>query len=200
VPGWLTTHSFYQEEGSPNGGTGNCGTGVVNHNVVSGQILEIWKGPRNNNTGGLPLSAREGTQFAELNAEQITEMSQNVCLVSGEPVTWTLSHNGRTGTDSMTFRAGTQPIANVSTSQWGDGAVTCLSGTCNVNSQVTNVSGNGTRWADYSGTFTYTGASGQTVLGFQSTSGSATSGNFLDGIQITVKPIIGKRPAHSSSP
>ena len=42
VTGWLTTHSFYQEEGSPNGGAANCGTGVVNNGVINDRV-RIYK-------------------------------------------------------------------------------------------------------------------------------------------------------------
>lgn len=195
VPGWLTTHPFFNEEA-----VGSCTAGVIN-TTVSGQILEIWYGPRTMGGGFGDLSAREGLQFAELNAAAVTEMSQSVCLVNGEPVTWRFSHNGRNAApDTMNFRAGTQAVASVSTSTTGAGTVTaCSAGTCSVTASGVTTGGQ-PRWADYSGTFTYTGASGQTVLGFQSTSGSATLGNFLDAIQITVKPIIEFTSANYSIP
>lgn len=181
VPGWLTTHPFYQEEK-----VDNCLSSLSVGG--SGQIIEMWSGPRTIGGGGTGnISAREGNQFVELNAQYISELSQNICLVNGEQVSWKFSHNGRNAaSDTMTLRAGIQKIATVSTNTTGDGGVSqCNSGTCGVSSKVSN-----NRWADYSGTFTYTGATGQTPMGFQSTSGSGTSGNFLDGIQIVVKPII----------
>ncbi|PTQ89995.1 hypothetical protein [Agitococcus lubricus] len=187
VPGWLTTHPFGAEQS-----TAECTSPISV--TGSGQLIEIWKGPRAIGGGGGTtdrMPARQGSQFVELNAEAVSELQQNICLVSGEPVTWTFSHNGRNAAnDTLVFRAGSQPIANVSTSTTGDGAVTnCYAGSCSVTSNVLTQDGI-TRWADYTGTFTYTGPSGQTVIGFQSTSGSATNGNFLDGVQITVKPIV----------
>lgn len=197
VPGWLTTHPFGNEES-----VGECTSPISATGV--GQLMEVWKGPRDINGGGGTtnrMPAREGSQFVELNAAAISELQQNICLVTGEPVTWRFSHNGRNVTnDTLVFRAGSQPIANVSTSMTGSGAVTnCYLGTCAVSSSVMTQDGV-TRWADYSGTFTYTGASGQTVIGFQSTSGSATNGNFLDGVQITVKPIVEFTSANYSTP
>ena len=63
------------------------------------------------------MPAREGSQFAELNADSVSELTQTVCLVNGETVEWRLSHNGRNATnDTMQFRAGTQAIASISTS------------------------------------------------------------------------------------
>lgn len=184
VPGWLTTHPYYQEEA-----VDSC-TYVPSGN---GQVMELWSGPRGIGGGGTGnMVAKEGTQFAELNAQYISAISQNICLVNGERVNWRFSHNGRnTNPDTMNFRAGTQPVVSVATGTTGTGNITsCSAGTCNPVQSNTVPVGNTTRWADYSGSFIYTGATGQTTIGFQSTSGSATSGNFLDGIQIEVKPII----------
>lgn len=194
VPGWLTTHPYYREEA-----VDSC-TYVPSGN---GQVMELWSGPRVIGGGGTGnMVAKEGTQFAELNAQYISEISQNICLVNGERVNWRFSHNGRnTNPDTMNFRAGTQPIVSVATSTTGTGNVTsCSAGTCNPVQSNTVPVGSTTRWADYSGSFIYTGATGQTTIGFQSTSGSATSGNFLDGIQIEVKPIIEFTSANYSVP
>lgn len=194
VPGWLTTHPYYQEE--VNGTCTYTASG-------SGQIMELWSGPRGIGGGGTGnLVAKEGTQFAELNAERLSEISQNICLVNGEQVNWRFSHNGRnTNPDTMNFRAGTQPVVSVATGTTGTGNITsCSAGTCNPVQSNTVPVGSTTRWADYSGSFIYTGATGQTTIGFQSTSGSGTSGNFLDGIQIEVKPIIEFTSANYSVP
>lgn len=192
VPGWLTTH--------PYGNEGFSGTCSISTNG-SGQLMEMWAGPRNidgnNTTLTNTIKAREGNQFVELNADAVSTVSQNICLVNGESVSWKFSHNGRNTTDdTMLLRAGSQTIATVSTSKTGDGQLTsCMSGTCSVSSGSGSGVGATTgstikRWADYSGTFTYTGATSQVPMGFQSTSGTGTSGNFLDAIQIVVKPII----------
>lgn len=196
VPGWSTTHPFENEQAS------GCNTPISV--TGSGQLIEIWYGPRaiGGGTGTTDrVPAREGNQFVELNANAVSELTQNICLVNGEPVTWRFSHNGRnTANDTLVFRAGSQPVANVSTSMTGAGAVTnCYAGSCAVSSSVLTQDGV-TRWADYTGTFTYTGPDGQTALGFQSTSGSATNGNFLDGVQITVKPIIEFTSSNYSTP
>lgn len=194
VPGWLTTHPYYQEEA-----VDSC-TYVPSGN---GQVMELWSGPRGIGGGGTGnMVAKEGTQFAELNAQYISEISQNICLVNGEQVNWRFSHNGRnTNPDTMNFRAGTQPVVSVATGTTGTGNITsCSAGTCNPVQSNTVPVGSTTRWADYSGSFIYTGATGQTTIGFQSTSGSGTSGNFLDGIQIEVKPIIEFTSANYSVP
>lgn len=174
VPGWNTTHRSMQ-------GSGGCGSTTAQF----GKLIELWSHGFSN------IPARQGNVFAELNAEEYSEMQQNVCLIQGEPVTWKLSHNGRGAIDKMSLRAGAQTIVSVATSQNGAGTIlSCASGNCNVSSGVVPYNGN-KFWADYNGTFNYTGTTGQTVLGFKADTGSSGSlGNFLDAIQISVKPII----------
>lgn len=174
VPGWNTTHKSQQ-------GSGGCGSTTAQF----GKLIELWSHGFSN------IPARQGNVFAELNAEEYSEMQQNVCLIQGEPVTWKLSHNGRGAIDKMSLRAGAQTIVSVATSQNGAGTIlSCASGNCNVSSGVVTYNGN-KFWADYNGTFNYTGTTGQTVLGFKADTGSSGSlGNFLDAIQISVKPII----------
>ena len=174
VPGWNTTHKNQK-------GSGSCS----NPSSQTGKLIELWS----HGFSGYP--ARQGNVFAELNAEEYSEMQQNVCLIQGEPVSWKLSHNGRDATDRMSLRAGAQTIVSVATTRNGNGSIlSCPSGNCNVSSGVVPYNGNNF-WADYSGTFNYTGTTGLTVLGFRVDTGSSVSyGNFLDAIQISVKPII----------
>ena len=178
VPGWNTTHKSQQ-------GSGGCGSTTAQF----GKLIELWS----HGFSGYP--ARQGNVFAELNAEEYSEMQQNVCLIQGEPISWKLSHNARrdnaSDVDKMSLRAGAQTIVSVATSKNGNGSIlSCASGNCNVSSGVVTYNGN-KFWADYNGTFNYTGTTGPTVLGFKADAGSSGSlGNFLDAIQISVKPII----------
>ncbi len=178
VPGWNTTHRSMQ-------GGGGCGSASKEF----GKLIELWS----HGFSGYP--ARQGNVFAELNAEEYSEMQQNICLIQGEPISWKLSQNARrnnaTDVDKMSLRAGSQAIVSVATTRNGNGSIlSCASGSCNVSSGVVPYNGN-KFWADYSGTFNYTGTTGQTVLGFKADAGSSGSlGNFLDAIQISVKPII----------
>lgn len=180
VPGWTTTHGLYQQE--------NVGSCVAPSGFVVGQqakIIELWRAPRTN--GGLTVNARSGSQLAELNAEQLSRLSQNVCLVPGDQVRWQFSHRGRnsaTEQDRMQFLVGSAPIVEVGTTTTGDGGVLNAYG-----NTATSVPGPNS-WRDYSGSFTYAGAGGTTNIGFEALSGSATTGNFLDDIQIFLKPFI----------
>lgn len=180
VPGWTTTHGLHQQE--------NVGGCVVPAGFVAGDqanIVELWRAPRTNS--GLTVQAREGTQLAELNAEQLSRLSQNVCLVQGEQVRWRFSHRGRasaTVQDEMQFLIGTDPIVHVGTTNTGAGGVLTdyLGGAGSAAGPDS--------WRDYEGTFSYSGAGGVTNIGFEALSGSSTLGNFLDRIEVFLMPFV----------
>jgi uncharacterized repeat protein (TIGR01451 family) len=179
VPGWTTTHANWGQENS-----GGC---VTPPGFVVGQqarILELWRTPRNN--GGL-VNARSGSQLAELNAEQLSRIYQNVCLVQGDVVQWRFSHRGRasaTVQDRMQFLIGASPIVEVGTTNNGTGGV--IRTPQGSSRSVAGPDG----WRDYSGTFNYNGVGGVTNIGFEALSGAATTGNFLDDIQVYLRPFI----------
>ena len=133
VPGWLTTHPYGNEAFS--------GTCSISTNG-SGQLMEMWAGSRNidgtNTTPTNTIKAREGNQFVELNADAVSTVSQNICLVNGESVSWKFSHNGRnTANDTMVLRAGVQKVAAVSTNTTG----APITGTITVTPVYTNGGG-----------------------------------------------------------
>lgn len=191
VPGWNTTHRNHQTENS-----GGC---VVPPGFTqNAPIIEIWRTPRNNSSGGT-VNARSGTQIAELNAEVASRIYQNVCLINGERVDWRFSHRGRgsaTAHDQMEMKIGaTSTVVRVGTTNNGSFTTpVALMGT--VNTPV-RVPGNNT-WVDYSGTFTYGGATGTTNMGFEAMGGT-TSGNLLDEIQIELAPFLEFTRAASST-
>jgi uncharacterized repeat protein (TIGR01451 family) len=178
VPGWTTDHPV-------------IGTQVVNCDNVNipgapptGAAMEFWA----NNFNATP--ARSGAQLVELNASAVSRLSQTVCLVNGEQVDWVFSHRGRgsaTVQDVMEYLVGATPIVRVGTTSAGTGGV--LTTSLGVASSVAGPNG----WRDYRGSFAYTGPSGASNLGFQAIStgsGSATVGNFLDDIQISLRPFV----------
>lgn len=137
--------------------------------------------------------AAAGVQWAELNAFTPARLYQNVCMVQGEVVNWRLSHAGRLSTpERMRFNIGTSPsgsgsqvIVDVTTNTAGAGTInSCGLGTCGVSSNVN-------AWANYSGSFTWSGSSGMQTIGFQAVESSALSaGNLLDNIQVTLTPFV----------
>ncbi len=192
VPGWNTTHPA-----TPTENVGGC---VVPPGFAqTAPILELWRTPRNNNSGGT-VNARSGTQIAELNAVVASRIFQNVCLINGERVGWRFSHRGRgsdTVRDLMVMKVGaSSSIVQVGTTNTGAFDAPAVSqGTANA---PVNAPGNPT-WVDYSGSFTYTGATGSTNIGFEALNGT-TSGNLLDDIQIDVAPFVEFTQSSSSSP
>lgn len=175
VPGWTTTH--------PIGADGGTCTAPVG---PSGPQMEMWR----TNFQGVP--ARSGLNFVELNASASSRMYQNVCVLNNDIIAWRFSHRGRGSTtvrDVMDYNIGASvPIVRVGTTSNGTfNAPVASQGTANP-----PVSG-GNGWVDYTGAFTYAGATGVTSMGFESISagsGNNTVGNFLDNIQIELTPFV----------
>ncbi len=185
VPGWTTTH--------PVGADGGTCTAPVG---PSGPQMEMWR----TNFQGVP--ARSGSNFVELNASASSRMYQNVCVLNGDQIAWRFSHRGRgsaTIRDVMDYNIGASlPIVRVGTTSNGAfNAPIASQGTANA-----PVSG-GNGWVDYTGSFTYAGATGTTSMGFESISagsGNNTIGNFLDNIQIELRPFVEFVQTTSSTP
>ena len=176
VPGWTTTHGPWGQE--------NVGGCTVPSGFVAGEqadIIELWRTPRQT------VIAREGEQLAELNAEQLSRLSQNVCLVQNEQIRWRFSHRGRSSAtvqDEMRFLIGSDPIVHVGTTNDGSGGVI----TDYFGGAGSAAGPNG--WRDYEGSFAYTGAGGVTDIGFEALSGAVTTGNFLDRIEVFLVPFV----------
>ncbi|MEP6632671.1 MAG: hypothetical protein ABJA62_00520 [Luteimonas sp.] len=185
VPGWTTTHPSQ-------GGSGDC----TSPGASSGRLIELWR------TNFQGVIARELNNFAEVNAEASSRMFQNACLINGEQINWRFSHRGRGSAsvrDVLDFNVGASvPIVRVGTTSNGAFNAPIVSqGTVNAPA----AGGNG--WIDYTGSFAYSGATGTTSLGFESIStgsGSNTVGNFLDNIQIDLRPFVEFAQPSSSTP
>lgn len=188
VPGWRTTH--------PSAAISNsCGlTGIP----ALGPLIELWNTPFNG------VTAPQGKQLAELNANVASRLYQDVCLINGESVRWSFSHRGRgsataydvanfgLSTDSITYT----PVVQVSTTNNGSFlAPVVSSGTGNA---PVNIPGN-TTWVNYSGQFSYAGATGRVFMGFGAVGGT-TSGNLLDDIRLEVAPLVEFTASNSSTP
>ena len=185
VPGWTTTH--------PVGAQGGDCTAPASPN---GPLMEMWR------TNFQSVPARAGLNFVELNASASSRLYQNVCLLNGDRIVWRFSHRGRgsaTVRDVMDYNIGaSSPIVRVGTTSSGAfDAPIVTQGTA-----AAPLSG-GNGWVDYSGLFTYAGASGVTSMGFESIStgsGNNTVGNFLDNIEIQLTPFAEFVQPSSSTP
>lgn len=179
VPGWITTE--------PNRGglnTTTCQGAAIPGTAGTGRPLEFW------GFGFMGSRPRAGNAFVELNAFNPARLRQDVCLLNGETVDWSASHRGRSSNtvgDIMEFRIGAIPIARVTTAADGDPrSITASLGTANAPVLANN------GWVDYGGQFAYTGATGTVDLGFAAifATGGAAAGNFLDNIQVTLRPFV----------
>ncbi|MBC7990940.1 MAG: hypothetical protein H7Y19_15360, partial [Luteimonas sp.] len=185
VPGWATTHPSQA-------GSGDC----TSPGASSGRLIELWR------TNFQGVVAREASNFAEVNAEASSRMFQNVCLINGEQISWRFSHRGRgsaTVRDVLDYSVGASlPIVRVGTTNNGAFDAPIVS-QGSVNAPVAGGGG----WVDYNGTFSHAGVTGTTSLGFESIStggGSNTVGNFLDNIQIQLRPFVEFIQPSSSTP
>lgn len=211
VPDWSTTHptGFSQQNG--------CAYPGVTVGNTTQPLIEFWA----NAFQG--VQAREGAQFVELSAEADTTLYQNICIVTGDTVTWQLSHRARNAAAAEEMRfvisptlAGiSSPAAVAATAATGGilqarttttgvtNIVSCQSGSnvtgANVCNSSTFTTANGTTWGDYSGAFTWSGASGTQFMGFGNISPAGASvGNFLDRVIVTLRPYIEFAAASSS--
>lgn len=122
--------------------------------------IEIWRSPFQ----GVPVP--QGSQFAEINANQRATMFQDVATTPGETIRWQVQHRGRTGVDVMEVRLGA-PDATLA---------------------LQTTASTGLTWTTYSGLYTVPAGQTTTRLAFVSISsanGNATFGNFIDDVSVT---------------
>lgn len=132
--------------------------------------LEFWRG------GASGVPAADGQQFAELNANQVSTLYQDVPTVPGTPMTWSLYHRGRLGTDVMRVLVGA-PGATVAQIPTG--------------ASSPDISDDNTAWRHYTGVYVVPPGQTTTRFAFESVSaagGTPTAGNFLDGVVFQTPP------------
>lgn len=140
---------------------------VTGWSSTTGEI-ELW----DSNFNG--VSAYVGNVFAEMNANTNGTLFQNICLINGEPFGWTFAHRARSGgpaTQTVRFQVASSTGTLIQT------LATQGSTTAN---QVWNVN---------TGSATYSGASGMQRVQF-TTSDAGSFGNFLDAIQLSLRPFV----------
>ncbi|WP_214414187.1 Ig-like domain-containing protein [Sphaerisporangium fuscum] len=142
------------------------------HTTATDRKLEFWR------SGAGEGPSADGRQFAELNANQVSTLYQDLPTVPGTPMTWSLYHRGRLGTDTMRVLIGA-PGATVAQTPAG--------------ASSPDITDGNTAWGHYTGV--YVVPPGQTVtrFAFESVSaagGSPTAGNFLDGVTFQTPPCL----------
>ena len=133
---------------------GNWETEDPNRNV------ELWK------SGFLGVDAVSGDYFMELNSNGKNSIYQDIKVVPGTTIEWSVSHRGRNGEDTAAVRIGSRESES-----------------------ITNMTTGKDGWKEYSGS--YTVPEGQTTLRIYIDSvdskGSNTVGNLLDNFSVGVK-------------
>ncbi|MGV9771074.1 Ig-like domain-containing protein [Streptosporangium sp. NPDC003464] len=146
--------------------------GVGWHTTATDNKLEFWRG------GASGVPAADGQQFAELNANQVSTLYQDVPTVPGTPMTWSLYHRGRLGTDVMRVLIGA-PGATVAQVPTG--------------ASSPDISDDNTAWRHYTGVYVVPPGQTTTRFAFESVSaagGTPTAGNFLDGVVFQTPPCL----------
>lgn len=127
--------------------------------------IELWRSGFN----GVPSA--HGAQFAELNANQVSTLYQDLPSTPGTTLYWRLYHRGRQGNDTMALDIGA-PGFPVEQRRFTDGT---------------------TAWGYYTGTYTVPAGQVLTRFAFRSISaagGNQGIGNFLDGIFFGTAPYV----------
>jgi uncharacterized repeat protein (TIGR01451 family) len=119
--------------------------------------MELW------NSGFQGVPAAEGLQFAELNANLVSTLYQDVPTTPGQTLVWGLSHRGRNGVDVMNVRIGVPGNTLTTVATLSDGRA----------------------WGRHTGVYTVPAGQIVTRFAFESVSsagGNPSIGNFLDAI------------------
>lgn len=122
--------------------------------------IEIWT------TGFYNVQAQEGSQFFELNANQVADLYQELCIKPGSTITWSVWHRGRSGVDVADVKIGATVESAVTQETMSDGK---------------------SAWGYYSGSYTVPEGQITTFFVFSSVSSASSSqsvGNFLDNFEI----------------
>ncbi|MEE1754566.1 DUF7507 domain-containing protein [Streptomyces sp. SP18CS02] len=127
--------------------------------------IELWR------SGFSGVPAADGAQFAELNANQVATLYQDLPTTPGSKLYWRLYHRGRNGQDTMALDIGA-PGSTVEQRRFTDG---------------------NTAWGYYTGTYTVPAGQTNTRFAFRSISaagGNQGIGNFLDGVFFGTAPLV----------
>ncbi|MFK0259627.1 isopeptide-forming domain-containing fimbrial protein [Streptomyces sp. NPDC090445] len=133
--------------------------------TASDHRIELW------HSGFQGVPAAEGDQFAELNANEVSTLYQDLPTTPGTKLYWRLYHRGRQGDDTMALDIGA-PGAAVEQRRFTDG---------------------NTAWGYHTGTYTVPAGQTLTRFAFRSISaagGNRGIGNFLDGIFFGTAPFL----------
>ena len=143
-------------------------------------FVELWRNGGNAQAlnGDRPISAEEGAQWAELNANDVGALYQDLNSVPGQVLQWSVYHRAR----------GVNGAPNgIDVMQVQIGSTTSQSPQVPTGQSTPNISDDTTAWNHYTGI--YIVPAGQTTTRFQfaaisTSSGDKTIGNFIDNLSL----------------
>ncbi|MEU6797426.1 DUF11 domain-containing protein [Nonomuraea wenchangensis] len=124
------------------------------------------------------VDAGDGEQFAELNANQVSTLYQDLSTTPGTTLYWRLLHRGRTGEDTMRVQIGPTPP---------DGQDLAP------NYESEDLKDGNTSWGEHSGVYKVPPGQTMTRFAFKSVKAAGDDpsvGNFLDGIFFGTGPCV----------
>jgi len=154
------------------------GPGTPNFQIFVGSAVPGWSTTTNevelwdSTFNGVP--SFDGVVHAEMNANVNGTFFQNICLINGEPFGWTFAHRARSG------GAATQTVRLQVATSTGT-VIQTLSTQASTTSNLI--------WSVNAGNTTYTGASGLQRVQFTTTD-TGSFGNFLDAIELSLRPFV----------
>lgn len=176
IEGWKTTASFFDNTGKD----------------LGHREIELWKG---NSTTSSP-DAKQGALYAELNAHTTSTLYQNICVTKEDSFTWSLWHMARNnaGTEKISFIIADEIVdnggsaaltpTNINRLENSSGATSFGSSTTRTWTQHKN--NTPVQLSNYLG-----GATAKMkAFGFQAQGGTNLEGNWLDNIEVKLRPAI----------
>lgn len=123
--------------------------------------IEFW----GTDTG---IDPQDGAQVAEVNANEVATMYQDIATMPGMPMAWRVFHHGRGGVDQLSVQIGPPggPLVE----------------------QALLTTGN--YWAEYRGAYTVPAGQTTTRLALASVGGGGGAGNIIDGILLGNSPCV----------
>ena len=134
--------------------------------------IEFWtQGAQSNRNNGGRISAVDGQQWVELNSSEADGIFQEIRVIPGQTLTWTVSHRARANSPAKTNEAQVLIGGVDSTGEWNSSVVATMS------------DGSGA-WREYNGE--YHVPPGQTLIRFELLAVSPTGsyGNFVDAVTV----------------
>lgn len=161
------------------------GLGAAPGNYNYKDAIEVWRGVATGN-GGPTATSGKGKQYAEINGSDNASLYQDVCVIPGDTVKWSLLHSARMpGWTNIMQVSITNPTA------WSNSKTPPATKLYN-SGDVSTAYSEG--WKAKQGTWVSTVGEPRSLrFAFQATQGSYGSpslGNFIDDVKLNLSPVL----------